>query len=341
MAIALWGFHPRLWLSYIDYRAVLSVFGFLIVVKALEDSGLLRRISYAMSEGAGSERGFAVLVVLGTVVLAALVTNDLALFAFIPVVLAAPIDDESKFRILVLIALASNVGAFVSPVGNPQKIVLWQMSGESFLAFLRPFIFPFLALLLMIITYTFLLVPSAQIRVSRARPRVHRRAALKDGLAFLVYFLLLAFGQWGIAVLFAIIYYTLVYPRVFLRIDWLFLLLLVVLFVDFGILSAHFRVSALIPPALLDSPRGSFIASFILTQILSDVPTAVLLSHYTRNYVAVAMGTTVGAMGLVVASVANILAVRFSKKRHRYLLFHRYSIPFALAAFLVVLAFLS
>ncbi len=330
--------HPSLvkLVGYVDYRAVLSVFGFLIVVKALEDSGLLAKVAYFVAVRAGSERSFSVLVVASTVLLAALVTNDLALFAFVPIVLAAPISGGSKFRTLVLLALASNVGAFLSPVGNPQKILLWQISGMSFVSFVSPFIIPFLVLFAGLLGYTALIVKGRGVRITSSTPQIHRRAAVKDGLAFILYLVLLALGYWQIAVVFALLYYLAVYPRVFTRIDWLFLVLLVVLFMDFGMLSAHFKVSSIVPPAILNSPRGVFSTAFVLTQILSDVPAAILLSRYTHQYVALAMGTTVGAMGVVVASIANIIAVRLSDRKYKYLLFHKYSLPFALFAFAVV-----
>jgi len=289
---------------------------------------------------AGSARAFAVSVVLATICLAAFVTNDLALFTFVPLVLAAPLDDHVKFRILVLLALAANVGAFLSPLGNPQKILLWQLSGADFITFLKPFIAPFTLLLLGLLAYTVVLIPSCSVRVDAPSSHIHHNAARQDALVFAVYLILLFAGLWAVAVTIVVIYFLVRYPTVFKRLDWAFVLLLLLLFVDFGILAAHFDVRHYVPAWMLSTPRGVFLAAATLTQLFSDVPTAILLEHYTKNYVSIAMGTTVGAMGFIVASLANIIAVRLSTERRKYLKFHIYSLPFFFFAVLAVLLFL-
>lgn len=327
-------------ISYINLRVVFSIFGFLVVVQGLHDSGFLSWLANRLALRAGDARTFALVVVMSTVALAAFVTNDLALFTFVPLVLAAPLQDSHKFRLLVLLALAANVGAFISPVGNPQKLILWQLSEMDILSFTLPFVLPFLVLAIGLIAYVLVLIPQLPIRVSVDDVRLHRHAAVYDALLFVGYLGLLAFGQWAIAVGLVFAYFILRYPSVFTRIDWAFLVLLILLFVDFGLLSAHFDVSRFFSPNLLSSPRSVFFISAALTQLFSDVPTAILLSHYSKQYVAIAMGTTVGAMGLIVASVANIIAVRLSTERRKYLKFHLYSLPFFVFAVAVVALFL-
>ncbi|NPA76454.1 MAG: hypothetical protein GXN93_01720 [Candidatus Diapherotrites archaeon] len=340
--ILLFTVHPSLpkLVSYLDFRVLFSIFGFLLVVRALDDSGFLHWISHRLARFARSARGFAVISVVGTVALAALVTNDLALFAFVPIVLAAPLSEDLRYRILVLLALASNVGAFVSPVGNPQKLMLWQMSGRPFFSFLKPFLVPFAVIFAALIAYTWLLVRSEPFDLRESLPKIHRRAAIKDSILFVGYLVLLVAGLWQYAVALAVVYFALTYRKVFRHVDWAFLALISVLFLDFGMISSAFNVNSLLPHGALSTRRGVFATAAGLTQIMSDVPTAVLLSKYTTHYVPLAMGTTVGAMGLIVASVANIIAVRLSSRRRKYLLFHKYSLPFAIFAFFVVWVFL-
>ena len=327
-------------LSYIYFRALLSIFGFLVVVQGLSDSGFLRFLANRAALWSGDARAFALASVFATAFLAVFVTNDLALFTFVPIILAAPLDESLKFRTLVLLALAANVGAFLSPIGNPQRIFLWQMSGLSFLEFLRPFVLPFLVLLAGLVGYTVFLIPHVPISPPASKIPIHRRAARQDAVVFAGYLLLLFAGQWAVAVALALLYFLIVYPAVFKRIDWPFVFLLLFLFTDFGMLSNHFNVARFIPASILSSVRGTFLASAILTQLFSDVPTAILLSQYSHHYVAIAMGTTVGAMGLIVASIANIIAVRLSTERRKYLKFHIYSLPFFLFALSAVLLFL-
>jgi len=250
--------------SYVDIRVLVSIFGFLLVVQGLRDSGFLSWLATRLALHAGDARSFSLIVVISTVALAAFVTNDLALFTFVPLVLAAPLQETHKFRLLVLLALAANVGAFISPVGNPQKLILWQLSSMDIFSFTVPFVLPFIVLAAGLIAYVLVLIPRAPISVVANGVHLHRHAAL-----FVSYLVLLALGWWVVAVGLVVLY---------------------------------------------------FLAS--------------------KQYVAIAMGTTVGAMGLIVASVANIIAVRLSSERRKYLKFHIYSLPFFLFAVLAVLFFL-
>jgi len=326
--------------SYVDIRVLVSIFGFLLVVQGLRDSGFLSWLATRLALHAGDARSFSLIVVISTVALAAFVTNDLALFTFVPLVLAAPLQETHKFRLLVLLALAANVGAFISPVGNPQKLILWQLSSMDIFSFTVPFVLPFIVLAAGLIAYVLVLIPRAPISVVANGVHLHRHAALHDAALFVSYLVLLALGWWVVAVGLVVLYFLARYPQVFRRVDWAFLVLLTLLFVDFGLLSTHFDVSRFFSQSALSKPRDTFIVSVALTQIFSDVPTAILLSHYSKQYVAIAMGTTVGAMGLIVASVANIIAVRLSSERRKYLKFHIYSLPFFLFAVLAVLFFL-
>ncbi len=314
----------------IDWRTILSIYGFLLIVSAVSNTGLFERIAGAAVSRVKTMRGFAFAAIIVTTALAALVTNDIALFVVLPIVFAVPLSNRNKLVLAVLLAIAANMGALLSPVGNPQKIMLWQKSDESFLGFLLPFVPLFLISFLGLLAYAYILVPDREVKPPEVRVHLKRHAATIDGVLFFAYLALLSLGYWRLAFALAVLYFTLFYREAFLRVDYEFILLLTVLFLDFGLMGSIPAVRHWLAGMDLSSPLRVFLLSFALTQFMSDVPTAVLLSQYSNQYVAIGAGTAMGATLLIVASLANIISVRLSDVPGGYLKYHKYSVPFAL-----------
>ena len=60
-------------------------------------------------------------------------TNDVALFVVVPLMVSLRALTPLPFRRLVIVvALAVNAGSVATPLGNPQNLFLWQLSGVSF-----------------------------------------------------------------------------------------------------------------------------------------------------------------------------------------------------------------
>jgi Na+/H+ antiporter NhaD/arsenite permease-like protein len=117
-----------------------------------------------------------------------------------------------------------------------------------------------------------------------------------------------------------------------LKIDWLLLLIFVLMFVVLRTAAALPWIHDAIAHARLDSPLRVFAAGAILSQGISNVPAAILLSEFTHDWRALAFGVSVGGFGFAIGSLANLIAVRLAKEPRMWLPFHLVSIPFALAS---------
>ncbi len=80
----------------------------------------------------------------------------------------------------------------------------------------------------------------------------------------------------------------------------------------------------------INRPENLFITSILSSQVISNVPAAVLLTEYSRNWLIIAYGVNVGGNGIVIGSLANIIALRFIKDKKIWVTFHVYSIVFLL-----------
>ncbi|EDT03900.1 Citrate transporter [Burkholderia ambifaria IOP40-10] len=319
----------------VDWQTVATLAGLLMLTKALELSGCLMWLAHRIVHHVHSERGLAMLLVVFAAALAMWLTNDVALFVVVPLMVSLRTLTPLPFRRLVIVvALAVNAGSVATPLGNPQNLFLWQLSGMSFGRFvvtLGPLALALMALLLVLTACAFRAKPldlSGDVEVVP----VQRMHALLAAVLFGA-FVLLADAHHPVPGLIAVVIALLVARRdAVLKIDWLLLLIFVLMFVVLRSAAALPVVHDAIARTHLDSPLRVFAAGVVLSQGISNVPAAILLSEFTHDWRALAFGVSVGGFGFAISSLANLIAVRLAKEPRMWLPFHLVSIPFAIAS---------
>ncbi|MDS0857272.1 SLC13 family permease [Burkholderia pseudomultivorans] len=318
----------------VDWQTVATLAGLLMLTKALELSGCLMWLAHRIVHHVRSERGLAMLLVVFAAVLSMWLTNDVALFVVVPLMVSLRALTPLPFRRLVIVvALAVNAGSVATPLGNPQNLFLWQLSGVSFGRFvvtLGPLAVALMLLLLVLTACAFRAKPLDLSGDVATRP-VQRMHALVAAVMFAA-FVLLADAHHPLPALIAVTLVLLVAQRqAVLKIDWLLLLIFVLMFIVLRSAAALPVVHDAIARAQLDSPLRVFAAGAVLSQGISNVPAAILLSEFTHDWRALAFGVSVGGFGFAIGSLANLIAVRLAKEPRMWLPFHLVSIPFALA----------
>jgi len=319
----------------VDWQTVATLAGLLMLTKALELSGCLMWLAHRIVHHVHSERGLAMLLVGFAAVLSMWLTNDVALFVVVPLMVSLRALTPLPFRRLVIVvALAVNAGSVATPLGNPQNLFLWQLSGVSFGRFvvtLGPLAIALMALLLVLTACAFRAKPLDLSGDVVAIP-VQRMHALIAAVLFAA-FVLLADAHHPLPGMVAVAIVLLVVKRdAVLKIDWLLLLIFVLMFVVLRSAAALPVIRDAIAHANLDSPLRIFAAGAVLSQGISNVPAAILLSEFTRDWRALAFGVSVGGFGFAIGSLANLIAVRLAKEPRMWLPFHLVSIPFAFAS---------
>ncbi|MBR8278027.1 anion permease [Burkholderia cenocepacia] len=319
----------------VDWQTVATLAGLLMLTKALELSGCLMWLAHRIVHHVHSERGLAMLLVGFAAVLSMWLTNDVALFVVVPLMVSLRALTPLPFRRLVIVvALAVNAGSVATPLGNPQNLFLWQLSGASFGRFvvtLGPLALALMALLLVLTALMFRAKPLDLSGDAAALP-VQRMHALIAAVLFAA-FVLLADAHHPLPGLVGVAIVLLAIKRdAVLKIDWLLLLIFVLMFVVLRSAAALPVVHDAIAHAQLDSPLRVYAAGAVLSQVISNVPAAILLSEFTHDWRALAFGVSVGGFGFAIGSLANLIAVRLAKEPRMWLPFHLVSIPFALVS---------
>ncbi|MBN3788690.1 SLC13 family permease [Burkholderia sp. Ac-20353] len=321
--------------NLVDWQTVATLAGLLMLTKALELSGCLMWLAHRIVHHVHSERALAMLLVVFAAALAMWLTNDVALFVVVPLMVSLRALAPLPFRRLVIVvALAVNAGSVATPLGNPQNLFLWQLSGMSFGRFvltLGPLAIALMALLLALTACAFRAKPLDLSGDVVALP-MQRMHALVAAVLF-AGFVLLADAHHALPGLIAVAVVLLAVRRdAVLKIDWLLLLIFVLMFVVLRSAAALPAVHDAIAQARLDSPLRVFAAGAVLSQGISNVPAAILLSEFTQDWRALAFGVSVGGFGVAIGSLANLIAVRLAKEPRMWLPFHLVSIPFAIAS---------
>ena len=323
-----------------DYRHWLQIptlaglLGLMLAIQGIRDSGLVQHAAGALVARVHTLRGLGLLLVAASALLATVLTNDVSLFLLVPLTLA--IGGECNLpvaRMAVLEALAVNAGSTLSPIGNPQNLLLWQHSQLSSPAFALAMLPAAAVMFALVAALTLAWLPAD--RVALEAGRVDGRpvsAALAGGSLFALALMVLAMER-GLAVpgaLALVVACALMARRSLLRIDWLLLATFAAIFLGLG----HFAELPVVARAFdhlaLDHPPTLYASGIVASQIISNVPATVLLLDRTHDAIALAVAVNVGGSGLAIGSLANLIALRLARQPHGLWHFHRVSIPFLL-----------
>jgi Na+/H+ antiporter NhaD/arsenite permease-like protein len=326
---------PRPWALYrnwLDLPTLLGLAALLVTVEGIRASGYVQRAARYTALRTRSLRGLALLLVLASALLAMLLTNDVSLFLVVPLTVA--LGREARLpvqRLVIFEALAVNAGSTLSPIGNPQNLLLWQRSGLSmpgFMLHLLPTFAVMLALLLALVWFMFdaraLTLQTSARTAAEALPRP--ALGVTAGLLLLVVVGLLQghHAQGAAALVLAV--FAVMFREVLQRVDWMLLATFAAMFVGLGHLAQILPVQGL----GLQQPGVLYIAAIALSQVISNVPATVLLEHGAHDVMLLAAAVNVGGFGLGIGSLANLIALRLEGSPGSLARFHRISVPFLL-----------
>ncbi|MHA1862003.1 MAG: hypothetical protein ACTSVM_06925 [Candidatus Ranarchaeia archaeon] len=120
------------------------------------------------------------------------------------------------------------------------------------------------------------------------------------------------------------------YRKVVLETDWILRILFIVIFIDFHVISTISLVSESVIALNLQSTGNVFLLSVVCSQLISNVPASVLVAKFSHEWLPICYGVNAGGNGLVIGSLANIIALRMMNRKKIWLVFHKYSIPYFL-----------
>ena len=300
------------YLNYVDWRVISLLFCLMAVVAGLQDCGVFAVLAQRLLAGEKRLRFVTLVLVLLPFFTSMLVTNDVALITFVPfsiLVLGLIGRTERLAYVVVLQTIAANLGSMATPVGNPQNLYLYatyELTPGQFFTAVLPLVLASLAGL----TAAAVWGRPESIRVAFPQPvRVRRPGRLGLMCLLLVLYLLCVFRLLPYPALVAVVLSALViFGRdLFRRLDYALLLTFVCFFLFAGNVGANPAVREVLTAVLA---RNTALASGIASQVISNVPAAVLLSGFTADWRGLLIGVNVGGLGTPIASLASLISLK-------------------------------
>ena len=298
------------YLSYFDVKTLTCLFCVLAVVCALRNIRFFYMLARKIVKLCKTTRISILALVYVTFIGSMLIANDMALLTFLPLgYLVLSSTGKTRYMAFTFIMqnIAANLGGMLTPFGNPQNLYLYSkfnIPNDEFVQIMLP---PFL-IAVALITVCCLFVKSEPLQIRDEQiPMPKGRTAIYLALfALAIAIVFRGIPYWiGLAVIPAAL---LVMDRKALRdVDYPLLFTFVFFFIFAGNMGRIEWVRNLFSGLL---ERNTLIFSALSCQVISNVPSAILLSQFTTNYRDLLIGVNVGGVGTLIASLASLITFR-------------------------------
>ena len=309
------------YIGYIDFRTLALLYALMTVVAGLRKAGVFTALAHSLCLRAKNTRSIGLMLVCLCFFSSMLITNDVALLTFVPfsvVVLGMAGRGQDLIRIVVLQTVAANLGSMLTPVGNPQNLYLYSYYNMPVLDFLGA-TFPVWIFSLVLIVCCCFSLPNAHLSAFLGEEPGMDRKSLWMYLALFAVCLLTVIRvlRWPVMLGIVVIVLLAADRKILLRADFALLLTFVAFFIFAGNLARIDAVYSLLQRLL--SGR-EYITSLLASQVISNVPAALLLSGFTANAKALLLGVNIGGLGTPIASLASLISMKlYSHSEHAHL----------------------
>lgn len=299
------------YLGYFDLKTLTCLFTVLAVVCALKNINFFYTIAQKIVECFKTARMCVLSLVYITFIGSMLIANDMALLTFLPLgyfVLSSTRKEKYMAFTFIMQNISANLGGMLTPFGNPQNLYLYSKFNIPNLEFMSIMVIPFALSIILITICCFIFVKSDTMEISGTK------TALPKGRTA-IYLVLFALS---IAIVFRGIPYwigLIVIPTALMFLDRKALRMvdypLLLTFVFFFIFAGNMaRIEVVKDAFSYLMSKNTLLVSVLSCQVISNVPSAVLLSQFTGNYSSLLVGVNIGGAGTLIASLASLITYR-------------------------------
>ncbi len=299
------------YISYFDFKTLTCLFCVLAVVCALRNVNFFYILAQKIVHLFKNARASIIALVYITFIGSMLIANDMALLTFLPLgyfVLSSTKKEKYMCFTFIMQNIAANLGGMLTPFGNPQNLYLFTKFNIPTLEFMGIMAPPFLISIAIITVCCYICVRPEPLETDDVKPEFE----IKRTIIYLILFTL------SIAIVFRTIPYQiglLIIPvsifildrNALLDVDYPLLFTFVFFFIFAGNM-ARIEIVQSIFCFLLG--KSTLLFSILSCQVISNVPSAILLSQFTQNYTDLLVGVNIGGVGTLIASLASLITFR-------------------------------
>lgn len=306
------------YMGYINWQVLVLLFCLMSVMGGLQALGIFKAIANTLLHWANGLRQLTLLLVLLCFFFAMVVTNDVALITFVPftILLLQMADLKGEMiPILALQTIAANLGSMLTPIGNPQNLYLYTVSGMSPADFVLTML-PLTLLSLFLLVLCCMLTKDVPLSGQMLPPVQGESFSMREKVTLSALLMLFAaclvtvfhvMPYWTVLGI-SLIWFVFFERNVLGKVDYSLLITFIFFFVFIGNMG---RIPAMRDAIASILAGREMIVSFLCSQIISNVPAAVLLSGFTDHWKELLFGVNIGGLGTLIASMASLISYKF------------------------------
>ena len=310
------------YITYLDYRVLVLLFCLMLVVAGFKNLGIFQLLGEKLCSLVHTTRGLTFVLVNLCFFASMLITNDVSLITFIPFTLsvyAMAGCEKVLIPVVVLETIAANLGSMLTPVGNPQNLLLYSVSGMSMGDFILHMLPLTCVSYVAIVVYIFF-IPDQHIILHGNQSQDTKKWLNVRFIVYCILFLIclgnvthLISSYWTVGLIVAVTIFI-VNRRLFTQVDYSLLMT----FVGFFIFIGNMKQIPVINQWLQGIIKGNeLLVGIVSSQIISNVPAAMLLSGFTTDYKQLLYGVNIGGLGTLIASMARLISYRFYARTYQ------------------------
>ncbi len=263
--------------NYINWNTILLLLIIMFFVEILKNLSIFEILVRKLLINVRNTRSLVLFLVFASFFSAIFITNDVSLIIFVPFAILTFKKINRTDLIIITVSLqtiAANIGCMVLPIGAPHNILMYTISKipfESFFLLLLPYI---------LISVVFLVISIFFISKEDITFPVVKKIEVNTNNFF---------------------------KRIFIGVDYYLLLTFIALFILIGNLEQISFLTLFFKNWIVGN---EVICGIIVSQIMSNVPAAMLLSGFSSNYEAIIVGINIGGFGTLISSMANLISYK-------------------------------
>ena len=299
------------YLGYFDLKTLTCLFCTLAVICALKNVRFFTITARKIVKCAGNTRTLALALVYITFIGSMFLANDMALLTFLPlgyISLSATGKEKYMAPIFIFQNIAANLGGMLTPFGNPQNLYIYTKfnipTGEFMLVMLLPFI-----LSIVLFTACCFFIPKESLTLEDDGKETFPKGRTIFYLVLFALTILMVFRLIPYYICLPIILIAILISdrKALLKVDYPLLLTFVAFFLLAGNVSRIGIISDFFSFLL---EKNTLLTSVLSCQVISNVPSAILLSEFAENWRPLLVGVNIGGVGTLISSLASLITFR-------------------------------
>lgn len=298
-------------LSYIDFKVLILLFNLMVVVAAFKELKVLDSIAIGLLKKCNTYTSISLALVFITFISSMIVTNDVALITFVPLsIVIARKANINVLKIVIFQTLAANLGSSFTPMGNPQNLFIYSFYNLSPIDFFKIT----LPIVVLAVLFLVLLVfkdkkMNLSLDLEDVKIDNKRDVYLFGGLFLIILLSVFHVIDYKVTFLITIVMVLILNKKLFSQVDYSLLITFIGFFIFVGNISTMDVVKNFME-GILNSPKSTFLASVLSSQVISNVPATMLLSGFTDHFKELLLGVNIGGMGTLIASLASVISYK-------------------------------